>query len=111
MDVLNLLRRSEGKTLEFKRALSSPKGVLRTLVAFANTSGGVLLIGVEDKSGNVVGVPNPLDLEERLASLISDSISPRLVPELHELSKLPNQTAQRNRTRILPLLFGVHPSL
>ena len=85
MDVLDLLRRSEGKTLEFKRDLSSPKGVLRTIVAFANTSGGALLIGVEDKSGNVVGVPNPLDLEERLASLISDSISPRLVPELEIL--------------------------
>jgi ATP-dependent DNA helicase RecG len=45
MDVLSLLRRHEGKTLEFKRDLSSPGGVLRTLVAFANSSGGVLLIG------------------------------------------------------------------
>ncbi len=85
MDLLDLLRRSEGKTLELKRDLSSPKAVLRTLVAFANTAGGVLLIGVEDKSRNVLGVPNPLDLEERLASLISDNISPRLVPELEIL--------------------------
>lgn len=45
---MELLRRPEGKTLEFKRDLSSPDGVLRTLVAFANSAGGVVLIGVED---------------------------------------------------------------
>jgi ATP-dependent DNA helicase RecG len=82
MDLLEALKRPEGKTLEFKRDLSSPDGVLRTVLAFANTAGGVLLIGVEDASRNVRGVPEPLALEERLASLISDTIEPRLVPDL-----------------------------
>jgi predicted HTH transcriptional regulator len=40
----------EGKTLEFKRDLSSPKNMFKTLVAFANTAGGRLLIGIEDNS-------------------------------------------------------------
>jgi len=35
-----LLRRPEGKTLEDKRELSLPHGVLRTIVAFANTADG-----------------------------------------------------------------------
>jgi ATP-dependent DNA helicase RecG len=48
MDIVDALKRPEGKTLEFKRDLSSPEGVLRTLVAFANTAGGTVLIGVED---------------------------------------------------------------
>ena len=82
MDLLDLLKRPEGKTLEFKRDLSSPDGVLRSLVAFANTSGGAVLIGVEDRTRHVRGVKEPLDLEERLANLISDHIVPRLVPEL-----------------------------
>ena len=82
MDLVDTLRRPEGKTLEFKRDLSSPDGALRTLVAFANTAGGTLLIGVEDTTRHVRGVKQPLDLEERLASLISDSILPRLIPEL-----------------------------
>ena len=76
MDLLDLLRRPEGKTLEFKRDLSSPEGVLRAIVAFANTAGGILLIGVEDGTRHVVGVREPLDAEERLASLISDGILP-----------------------------------
>jgi len=81
VDLLDLLKRPEGKTLEFKRDLSSPDGVLRSLVAFANTSGGAVLIGVEDRTRHVRGVKEPLDLEERLANLISDHIVPRLVPE------------------------------
>lgn len=56
MDLIDLLKRSESKTLEFKRDLSSPYGVLRTIVAFANTAGGVLLLGVEDATRNVRGV-------------------------------------------------------
>lgn len=78
MDLLDLLKRPEGKTLEFKRDLSSPDWALKTIVAFANTAGGTLLIGVEDRSRNVRGVADPLDEEERLANLISDRISPRL---------------------------------
>jgi predicted HTH transcriptional regulator len=34
----------------------------------------------------VRGVPNPLDLEERLANLLSDRIAPRLVPEFEILA-------------------------
>ncbi len=82
MDLIEILKHPEGKTLEFKRDLSSPEGALRTLVAFANTAGGTLLIGVEDATRHVRGVKAPLDLEERLASMISDSIVPRLAPEL-----------------------------
>ncbi len=85
MDLLEALKRPEGKTLEFKRDLSSPDGVLRTIVAFANTAGGTLLVGVEDASRHVRGVAEPLALEERLASLISDTIEPRLAPDLEVL--------------------------
>lgn len=52
------------------------------MVAFANTAGGVVVVGVDDKSRTVVGVDQPRRLEERIASLISDSITPRLVPTL-----------------------------
>lgn len=79
---MELLKRPEGKTLEFKRDLSSPDGVVRTVVAFANTAGGVLLVGVEDRTRHVRGVDDPLALEERLASLIADRVRPTLLPDL-----------------------------
>ena len=100
MDLIDLLKRSESKTLEFKRDLSSPDSVLRTIVAFANTAGGVLLLGVEDATRNVRGVAEPLTMEERLANLISDSVLPRLIPDIEILPW------RRNHV----LAVQVHPS-
>ncbi len=95
-----MLTRPEGKTLEFKRDLSSPDGVLRTLVAFANTAGGTLLVGVEDRSRNVRGVSDALDVEERIANVVSDSIAPRLLPEIEILPW--------RRTQVIAI--QIHPS-
>lgn len=81
-NVVKLLSQHEGKTLEFKRDLSSPDKVMRTLVSFANSAGGILLVGVEDGSRRVVGVPEVTRVEEQLANYISDRIQPRLVPEI-----------------------------
>ena len=100
MDLVEILTRPEGKTLEFKRDLSSPDGVLKTLVAFANTAGGTLLVGVEDRTRNVRGVPEALDVEERLANIVSDAIAPRLLPEIEILPW--------RRTQVIAI--QVHPS-
>lgn len=85
MDLLELLKRPEGKTLEYKRDLSSHEGVLKTLVAFANTAGGAVAIGVENATRRVLGVPDVLAVEERLASLVVDTIRPRLAPDIEIL--------------------------
>ena len=76
------MKRNEGKTLEVKRDLSSPEGILKCLVSFADTAGGTVVIGVEDGSKNVRGVPDVLSSEEKLANLIADSIRPRLIPDI-----------------------------
>lgn len=83
--MIEWLRLPESKTLEFKRDLSSPKPLLKTVVAFANAAGGRLVIGIDDDR-QVVGIANPLDEEERLCSLIADSIAPRLVPNVELLT-------------------------
>jgi len=85
-----ILNQPESKTLEFKRDLSSPKPILKSLVAFANSAGGRVVIGVADDK-QVVGVEDPLDAEERLCNLISDSISPRLVPNI-EMATVEDRT-------------------
>ena len=85
MNLAHLLARHEGKTLEFKRDISSPSHVLRTIIAFSNSSGGVILIGIEDKSRNVIGVDNPLDVQEKLANFISTRIAAPLMPAIEIL--------------------------
>lgn len=82
MNINTLLKSPESKTLEFKANLKSPDGIIKTLTAFANTAGGTLLIGIEDKERNICGVDNPLQEEEKIANLISDNIHPKLVPNI-----------------------------
>ncbi|MCD6582392.1 MAG: putative DNA binding domain-containing protein, partial [Desulfuromusa sp.] len=81
ININQIITTPESKTLEFKRDMSSHKPLLKTLVAFANTAGGKLIIGITDDR-TVLGVENPLDEEERLTNMIGDSISPRLIPNI-----------------------------
>ena len=86
MNLTEPLREPEGKTLEFKRDLWSPERFLSTVVGFSNTFGGTILVGIEDRSRHIRGVTEPLALEERPVNLISDSIRPRLMPDLEIVS-------------------------
>src|SRR3990167_5838583 len=99
-----LLNQHEGKTLEFKQDLSSPKSLLKTLVAFANTAGGILVLGVDDKK-NVVGIDDPLSVEEKLTSLIADSIEPFLLPTI----KIVNQKTKSLVLIEVPYLASIGP--
>ncbi len=85
MKIAEAIVRGEGPRLDFKRDLSSPKSVLKDIVAFANTAGGTVVIGLED-DGSVAGVADPLREEERLSSKISDGIEPQLLPEIYAVS-------------------------
>lgn len=53
-DVKLLAARGEGLRIEFKKKATFPEKIVRELIAFANTSGGDLLIGVDD-DGTVSG--------------------------------------------------------
>lgn len=76
------LSQNECKTLEFKENAKSLSGIIKTVVAFANTSGGILIVGVKDKTREIVGVANVLQEEERIANAINDSVAPLIIPDI-----------------------------
>jgi predicted HTH transcriptional regulator len=53
--LLRLIEQGEHQQQDFKYCISDSKKIARSLVAFANTDGGRLLIGVKD-NGNITGV-------------------------------------------------------
>jgi len=71
----------EGKSLEFKRGLPRDAKVARTLCAFANTRGGLLLIGVGDR-GEIVGAARPREAIERLRSVARERLEPVLAVQV-----------------------------
>ncbi len=54
-DIDVLLEEGEGFQLEFKRRVTRPEKIARTLIGFANTRGGTIVFGVDDDK-SVVGV-------------------------------------------------------
>lgn len=57
-ELRRLVREGEGLHLEFKRKASFPDKIARELIAFANTDGGTLLVGVDD-DGALAGLKFP----------------------------------------------------
>jgi len=53
--IYNLIRQGENETLDFKHSITNSVKIARSLVAFANTHGGKLLIGVKD-NGTISGI-------------------------------------------------------
>jgi predicted HTH transcriptional regulator len=56
-----LISEGENQKLDFKYAITDSKKIARTLAAFANTDGGILLIGVRD-NGSIAGVRSDEEL-------------------------------------------------
>lgn len=58
IELLEIVKRGEDSFTEFKEEMVHPDDLAAGIVAFANTEGGNLIIGVSDE-GEIVGVTNP----------------------------------------------------
>ena len=75
----------ESKHVEFKAELPKRhEKFLKDIIAFANTSGGKTIIGIEDGTGEVVGLgdQNPFKLSDAISNMISDSCTPQINMEI-----------------------------
>ncbi len=76
-----LLQTDEWVTFETKRAAVQPRKLLETICAFANTEGGILVIGLDDakKSAGkkrLIGVSENLDNVSELSKLLRSEFEP-----------------------------------
>ena len=57
---------------------------VKTIVAFANTQGGKLIVGVDDKNHQVIGVENDILFQtmDAIATAVSDSCMPQIIPDI-----------------------------
>lgn len=54
-EIYNLIKRGEDQQLDFKQHITNSAKIAKTIVAFANTEGGEIVIGINDQ-GNIKGV-------------------------------------------------------
>ncbi|WP_341228051.1 ATP-binding protein [uncultured Arcticibacterium sp.] len=76
-DLKKLASQGEGLRLEFKFKAKYPEKIIREMVAFANTKGGQLLVGVDD-DGSLSGLKFADEEEYVLVREIERAITPEL---------------------------------
>ena len=78
------IQKGENKKLEFKIKFPKNEVIAKTAVAFSNTAGGKLVIGVSEER-EIIGIDEDkvFEYEERVASIINDLCYPTILPEIY----------------------------
>ena len=76
-EIRNLVKLGETETIEFKTKVNHPDKIVKEIVAFANTKGGKLLIGVGD-NGEILGLKNAREDYYTLESAIARYCFPKI---------------------------------
>ena len=87
MNLKKLIKKGESKTLELKEKLPSALNLAKTVIAFSNTAGGKIVIGVNDKR-EIVGIKEKevFDLQEKVSSIIYDMCYPNILTEIYTMN-------------------------
>ena len=81
----DILFSGESKNVEYKVTLpDKSEKCMKTIVAFANTQGGKLIVGIDDKTHEIVGVENEIlfQVMDGIANAVSDSCMPQIIPDI-----------------------------
>ena len=76
-EIKRLVYQGENGTVEFKRKIVHPEKVIREVVAFANTNGGYLLVGVDDNQ-TIPGLKYPDEEDFLMQKAIKELIRPKV---------------------------------
>jgi ATP-dependent DNA helicase RecG len=87
IELVELIGRGEDTHVQFKRNVTNTEALAGELVAFANTKGGMIIIGV-DNNGSVTGL-SPEDIRrinQLLANTATNMVRPSINPETENVS-------------------------
>ena len=87
MTLAEQIKKGESKILELKKQLPKNESIAKTVIAFSNTGGGKLVIGVNDQL-EVVGVDDTdmFEMQDKVASIVADNCSPDIIPEIYSVN-------------------------
>ena len=89
MDIKEIVKNGENKTIEFKEIIPNSKKISQTAVAFANGAGGKILIGITDDR-KIVGIDEKRDIFkiiDDLNTIIYDSCYPNINADIYTENK------------------------
>lgn len=84
LELIGLIRLGEDTRTQFKKTITNPESVAGELVAFSNSKGGRIMIGVDDR-GTVVGLS--ADDIRRINQLISNTATDHVRPPINPITE------------------------
>lgn len=75
----------ETKNVEFKREIPNKhEKFLKDIIAFSNSTGGQVILGIEDETCIVYGIgeQSPFKLSDAISNMISDACTPQIEPDI-----------------------------
>jgi ATP-dependent DNA helicase RecG len=76
LELLDIISDKETSTVQFKREITHNDSMAAEIVAMANSFGGMILIGIVDKTGEIVGIDLKSNVNERLANIATNNVKP-----------------------------------
>jgi predicted HTH transcriptional regulator len=86
-DLLTLLEQGEGPSVEFEKVIPSEEDIARDMVAFANTGGGKIVFGLDDKNKHLIGVEVDPNFEDWIKQIAKTRSVPGLNPSVDVIDK------------------------
>jgi predicted HTH transcriptional regulator len=76
-ELLKVIEDGEVSSVQFKESLPSAESMCREIVAMSNSIGGVILLGIKDKTNGIVGLsPEQIEYADRKIAEFADSLKP-----------------------------------
>lgn len=94
-ELINLIQQGESSKIQFKERLPNIDSLAQEIVAFSNTSGGMLIIGVNDKTGALNGLSfqEIQSVNQQVVNAASNNIFPPVI--------LTTETVQVDRNNLI----------
>ncbi|MBF8984093.1 putative DNA binding domain-containing protein [Lutibacter sp. B2] len=85
MTLLKQIETGENRRIEFKEKFPDSMKIIKTAIAFSNGAGGKLIIGIKDKTNEIVGITDDevMELPDKISNIIYDSCYPNIIPEIY----------------------------
>jgi predicted HTH transcriptional regulator len=81
LELLEVIQKGENSRVQFKERLPHVNSIAQEMVAFSNTDGGRIIIGVNDKTGDLNGLSfqELQTVNQQLANVASQSVFPPII--------------------------------
>ncbi len=95
-ELLEIISTGETSKVQFKKEMDNEDSIAAELIAFSNSKGGLILFGIEDKKGTILG----LDYQQlqsynnRIATIANDKLKPQIFLYT-EVVSIPTETGEK----------------